>query len=331
MRAVGLVVGILVSLGLRGRASPVLETIPTGVEPEKWEALNQILQPYTAKEGALNLAPGLVQVYHSFASQPNVNKICKSRLYAGHVAMLLLMSNPKATVYVYDAHPGPYADDVSSFLQKEFAGRFSFSAKSVESLPAEHPGETCDLMIIGGGHGSDVDMDDVKAELALFQTVATPTHHALLVDDMPCEADWCSAREKAWDTAVKGGMVYEYGKAKLGPAAGMSFGVFRPMGGADALPPMPPTADAKQALVEGAAPPAPAEVAAGGPAQVAPPDEGGKNVTVEAEEVDVDAPPPPVKEEEALPPLPKEGPGDAPPPPVGFLQVQGIARHFHHL
>jgi len=222
-------------------ASPMLEWIDTGVQPEKWAALNKVLQPYE-KDGKLDMSMPLIQTYFQYASVPWVNTICKSRLYGGHAAMLLLLSNPKAKVYVYDAKPNAYAGDAAKVIEQEFPDRFFFSTSSFESFPKDHPGEKCDLMILGGTHGVDQD-DDAQAEIAYFQAMANPEHHYVLVEDTPCSMPYCEQRKKMWEQAKLMGQVFEVGTQDLG-SIGLSCGYLRPPQAPATQPEAP--ADAEQ-------------------------------------------------------------------------------------
>lgn len=228
---------LFVALALAGAsAAPVLEVIDTGVQPEKWAALNQLVQPFVQSGGSTSMSGDLVQYYFSLASMPWVHTICKSRIQAGHAAMLLLMANPNATVRVYDPSPPQYAGDVAALLGKEFPGRFSFTAGDAGKLKQEHPGEKCDLMIVGGMHGFDPN-DTASADLNQLQAMANAEHNYVVMDDTPCAAAYCQSRQTVWKSAVTGGQVYEFGQQTMASGvAGVSLGSFRPLQAAPAAP-----------------------------------------------------------------------------------------------
>lgn len=213
-----------------GGADPITETITAGVQQQEWDKLNDVLKSYIGQDSpAVGLAPTFVQAYNLMAEPSWVQNICKTGLYGGHTAMLLLLSNPQAKLYTYDEHKQPYTQDVVNFLQSEYPGRFFFSPSSLQNFEQDHPGVQCDLMIAGGPHGVDVPQESpVTAELNLFQKVANPQHHYIVADDTDCNQVWCTPRNNQWIAALQEGQVYAESSVPYYGAAGLSVGVFRP-------------------------------------------------------------------------------------------------------
>jgi len=249
----------LVALGLalhQADAHPITEVIQSGAQPEEWTKLNSVLKPYVNQDTPeVGLADTFVQTYYLLSEQTWVENICKTRLYGGHTAMLLLLSNPQAKLYAYDDTTEPYTTDVVNFLKNEFPGRFFFSPSSIQSFETDHPDVKCDLMISGGPHGVNVPPQaTVTSDLNIFQKISNPQHHYILADDTDCQTPWCATRNSQWVTAVNEGQVFAQSSVPYFGAAGISIGVFRPYVAPqmDASAASPPQTDASAPSPDGA-------------------------------------------------------------------------------
>ena len=143
-------------------------------------------------------------------SQSN-SKLVFSLSQPGHSATTFLSSSPDATVLTFDIASHRYASVARSTVAQLFPGRITvIDGDSTQTLPkysAAHPNETCDLIVVDGGHTYPVAM----ADLENFRPLANKARNLVLMDDVACSSDFCKDPQKAWDSAKTNGWVRELG------------------------------------------------------------------------------------------------------------------------
>lgn len=171
------------------------------------EQLNTVLEPFYLHQCFVTYIGEEADYYSRLASQPWVNNICEIGFNAGHSAVLLLSSNPKARLFEFDLGKMDYSAAATDFVRRTFGDRFSITfGNSTVTLPAfaeANPDMKCDLMIVDGGHQFGVS----RADIANFQALANPSRHLLIVDDTRCTREICIGPERAWREAVGAGVV----------------------------------------------------------------------------------------------------------------------------
>ena len=104
--------------------------------------------------------------------RPVVKRYCEVGMNGGHSLMAMLLANPELSANVFDLFKWRYSWPAASLINSTFAGRVSFhDGWSHKTLPpftaaARARGETCDLMLVDGGHtfrAARADIEELNA------------------------------------------------------------------------------------------------------------------------------------------------------------------------
>lgn len=198
---------------------------------EKVEALNRELMskhPRTGFEGNTDQPGVAVQQtqYIEWAHTRGAKTFCETGFNAGHSALVFL-SESSAHVFEFDLGTHAYGRTAQSFLERQYPGRLNVSwGDSRDTIPAfakAHPDIKCDIIIVDGGH-----MDDVaKADLTNFAKMAA-AGHLLVIDDAPCDADFCMGPTNQWRALKSQGCITTEKQHQLSPRRGFTFGTYTP-------------------------------------------------------------------------------------------------------
>jgi FkbM family methyltransferase len=160
--------------------------------------------------------------YDAYAKNIGTGTVCEIGFNAGHSALRFLAQS-NATVYEFDIGAHHYSRVSAEFLSKTFAGRFHITwGDSRTTVPFFHrmnPSVRCDLLIVDGFHSYAA----AKADLDNFRSMAA-SNHVLIIDDTPCNQEWCFGPEKAWADMVGEGCIKQLKVVPLAPDRGFSVG-----------------------------------------------------------------------------------------------------------
>ena len=142
--------------------------------------------------------------YHHVSRQPWVRTICETGFNGGHSAFQWLAFTPNTTrLRSFDICGHDYTLPMAAYINATFPGRFHLtcgdSTKTLASVPDLK--NTCDLVIVDGGHSYGVAMADLRH----FQPLANPDRHIVIVDDVPN----IGAVKQAWKAAISQDWVQE--------------------------------------------------------------------------------------------------------------------------
>lgn len=152
--------------------------------------------------------------------------VCEIGFNAGHSALRFLAQS-SARVYEFDLGIHYYSHVVAGFLSRSFPGRFHITwGDSRLSLPAfrrAHPNLTCDVQIVDGAHSYEAALADLEN-----MRLMAAAENIVLIDDTPCNQEWCHGPLKAWTDLVARGCIEQHSAVALGRERGYSVGRFLP-------------------------------------------------------------------------------------------------------
>lgn len=160
--------------------------------------------------------------YDYLAQKAGLGTVCEIGFNAGHSALRFLAQS-NASVYEFDLGAHHYSKVSANFLSKAFPERFHIAwGDSRTTVPAFHrknPSVRCDLLVVDGFHSYSA----AKADLENFRMLAA-VDHVLIIDDTPCNQEWCHGPTKAWADKVSEGCIKQHKVVPLGPDRGYSVG-----------------------------------------------------------------------------------------------------------
>jgi len=126
------------------------------------------------------------RAYLELASHSSVKTICETGFNAGRSTFGWLTINPDAHVYAFDIGQHPYAKPLVDHLQNLYPERFHVTwADSTKTLPEfrrQHVHVSYDLIIIDGGHTTDI----CRSDLLNFKKMANKDS-VIILDNYPPE------------------------------------------------------------------------------------------------------------------------------------------------
>jgi len=127
------------------------------------------------------MIPESMRVMNELAKDPTVEIIGEVGFNGGHSALRwLLRSNAK--LYSFDLGTHHYSKPAAMWLQKKFPGRLHVtwgdSCRSVPKFHEENPDLKFDLIVIDGGHSTDL----ARADLTNFYPMAKPVNKVWMDD-----------------------------------------------------------------------------------------------------------------------------------------------------
>lgn len=119
-----------------------------------------------------NVLPSLVYKQMNHFSLGRVsNRIMEIGFNAGHSSLLYLLSNPSATLTVFDLCEHAYTRPCFEYLASEFPGRITLhagdSTQTVPTFHQRHPDVRFDLVHIDGAHFGDIPDKDFRHSLPM--------------------------------------------------------------------------------------------------------------------------------------------------------------------
>ena len=140
-----------------------------------------------------------------------IRTVCEVGFSAGHSSLAWLTGNTNTHVYSFDANLRKWSFPMAKYIEKTFPGRFNItwgdSKKTIPAFTKEHPGFTCDLIWIDGGH----EYPEIKADLRNLRALANRKRHYLLIDDLPVRDDVLGTT-RAWKEELEAAQVEEFYK-----------------------------------------------------------------------------------------------------------------------
>ena len=137
-----------------------------------------------------------------------IRTVCEVGFNAGHSSLAWLTGNRNTHVYSFDANFHKYSPLMAKYINKTFPGRFNIiwgdSKKTIPAFTKKHPGFTCDLIWIDGGH----DYPEIKADLRNLRALANKKRHYLLIADHPTR----HGISGAWKEELDAAQVEEFNK-----------------------------------------------------------------------------------------------------------------------
>jgi len=147
-------------------------------------------------------------IMHHLAGQPAAKVICETGFNLGHSSFNYLTANENTVVHSFDIGNHAYAHKMSDYLNKLFPNRFFIhfgdSTKTIPEFIGHNPEFQCDVMFVDGGHVYPVSLADIKN----FAKVANLKENIMIFDDYP--TNWGQGFGKAWDDAIKEGILKEF-------------------------------------------------------------------------------------------------------------------------
>ena len=113
-------------------------------------------------------------------------------------------------MFSFDIGSHPYAMLIEKHLHKLYPGRLQVTwGDSKKTLPVfrrQHPDVTCDVIIIDGGHTTDV----CKSDFLNFKEMATDVDNVVILDNYPQKsADSIKELGNVWEWAKRNGEIIE--------------------------------------------------------------------------------------------------------------------------
>ncbi|KAK2150229.1 hypothetical protein LSH36_417g04010 [Paralvinella palmiformis] len=165
-------------------------------------AYQEIMKEKTPREGYTGLITVAFKAYLELASHSSVKTICETGFNAGHSTFGWLTINPNAHVYTFDIGVHRYAKPMAKYIRSLHPERFTITwGDSRKTLPAfhrQHPEVSCDLIVIDGGHTTDI----CKADFFNFKQMAS-ADSVVILDNYP---------QKSWKFNKILGDVWEWAK-----------------------------------------------------------------------------------------------------------------------
>src|SRR6218665_1585020 len=159
-------------------------------------------------EGYSGEVMGEYLVMHHLAGQAAAKVICETGFNLGHSSFNYLTASEKTVVHSFDIGNYAYAHKMSNFLKKLFPNRFFIhfgdSTKTIPEFIRNNPEFQCDVMFVDGGHVYPVALADIMN----FAKIANLKENIMIFDDYPTV--WGKGFGKAWDDAIKEGIVKEF-------------------------------------------------------------------------------------------------------------------------
>ncbi|KAI0218172.1 hypothetical protein LSAT2_030103 [Lamellibrachia satsuma] len=150
------------------------------------------------------------RLYYWLAGRSWVNTICEIGFNAGHSALQWLAGNDHAKVFSFDIGQYNYTQPMADYLKKIFPGRLHLiigdSLTTVPRFSGENPFVKCDVILVDGGHTSQLALGDLQN----MRPLANIQHHVLVVDDLPSRTDrFLKGIGYAWNRMRADGLVVE--------------------------------------------------------------------------------------------------------------------------
>jgi hypothetical protein len=139
------------------------------------------------------------QLYVALAKLPFVRNICEIGFNGGHSAGLWLLTNPTASVTMFDIWTHPYAVPAEAFLRSPEAKQYGIvngderltiikgsSHVTLKPYAVQNP-KSCDIISVDGDHSHDGAVLDLRDVFPLARDEKT----IILLDDTNCISSWC--------------------------------------------------------------------------------------------------------------------------------------------
>ena len=137
-------------------------------------------------EGHTALHEEQTAVYYILASKPFVKTVCETGFNAGHSTLVWLSAKNHTKVYSFDIGMHPYSKPMMQYLKTKYPGRLTATwGDSKKTLPVfytKHPDVKCDVVVVDGGHSTDV----ASADFDNFRKM-TSHMNAVILDDYPSD------------------------------------------------------------------------------------------------------------------------------------------------
>ena len=164
----------------------------------------------------------LYEFYYHLGREPWVSTICESGFNAGHSAFQWLAATKSTTkLFSFDMCSHAYTKPMADYIKTTFPERFHLTcgdSRKMLPLAANYLKHKCDLVIVDGGHSYDVAM----ADMINFYELANPSHHLLVVDDVPGLPEVM----KAWRELRTNKVVREMFACRASDTRGLTVGVY---------------------------------------------------------------------------------------------------------
>ena len=166
-------------------------------------------------------------VYWKFASLNFVKTICETGFNAGHSTLVWLTAQPDTKVYSFDLGAHYYARPMAQYLQQLFPGRLTVtwgdSRKTLPVFSQMFPNVECDLVVIDGGHTTDI----ATADFDNFRQMVK-RDNIIMFDDYPSGFQRFQQRLGAmWERKKRTGEVLEIFECGYGPNSMRGFSIGR--------------------------------------------------------------------------------------------------------
>lgn len=178
-------------------------------EPMPPGSFKRIYCPDREIEGHSNMFPVAIEVFNELAENPEVKTICEVGFNGGHSALRWLLHST-AKIYSFDLGSHHYSKPAAMWLSKKFPGRLEVAwGDSLVSVPKFHeanPNVKFDLVLIDGGHSTDL----ARADLKNFLPMANPKNRIIMDDTFLDQV------RRPWEEFISAGKVVElqsYGAA----------------------------------------------------------------------------------------------------------------------
>src|SRR6218665_3807976 len=172
------------------------------------EAVSNASKVSQGIEGHSGQIKGEYLIMHHLAGQAAAKVICETGFNLGHSSFNYLTASEKTVVHSFDIGNYAYAHKMSNFLKKLFPNRFFIhfgdSTKTIPEFIRNNPEFQCDVMFVDGGHVYPVALADIMN----FAKIANLKENIMIFDDYPTV--WGKGFGKAWDDAIKEGIVKEF-------------------------------------------------------------------------------------------------------------------------
>ena len=168
-----------------------------------YENITSHVQGIKYMEGYTARIPAAYRAYLEIASHKSVKTICETGFNGGHSTFGWLEINPTAHVYSFDLDFHAYSRPMANHIRKLHPdGRFHITwGDSMKTLPEFHqkyPNITCDVMIIDGGHTTNI----CRSDFVNFREMAS-VDNVVIMDNYP---------QKGWNFMKKLGDCWEWAK-----------------------------------------------------------------------------------------------------------------------
>jgi predicted O-methyltransferase YrrM len=142
------------------------------------------------------------------ASDPKVKLVGEIGFNGGFSSYAFLSANPEASVYSFDLCQFEYSVPAKQHIDSLFPGRHKLitgdSTTTVPEFGRTSPGTNFDLIFVDGGHSYDIARQDLRN----MQSMAT-SETTLIVDDLTPWKPWGQGPTRAWQEALKTGLVIQ--------------------------------------------------------------------------------------------------------------------------